>query len=154
MITYETIVAGEPTTEQLEEFKNYASVNSAATDALLMSMLKSAMLAVGEWEDVSLLACTCRVSALGRECAYEPVRLFGTPDEVLGMVDGRGEDVTGTLVGRDVILGGPAANLVVTYTTKVSEGDLSRFLPKVYRYAVALYDGEEAPVLNRILTER
>lgn len=154
MITYETILAGDPTTEQLDEFKNYASVNSAATDALLKSMLKSAMLAVGEWDDVSLLACTCRVSAIGRECAYEPVRLFGTPDEVTGMVDGRGEDIPGTLVGRDVIPGSPAVDLVVTYTTRVEGASLSRLLPKVYRYAVALYDGESPQVLNRILTER
>ena len=154
MITYETILAGEPTTDQLTEFKNYASVNSAATDALLKSMLTSAMLAVGEWEDVSLLACTCRVSSLGRECAYEPVHLFGTPDEITSMVDGMGDAVDGTMVGKEVILGGPAVDLVVTYTTKVEAGNLSRLLPKVYRYAVALYDGESPQVLNRILTER
>lgn len=154
MITYETIVAGEPTNEQLVEFKNYASVNTAATDALLLTMLQSAMLDVGEWEDVSLLVCTCRVSSVGRECPYEPVRLFGTPDEVTGMVDGRGDAVEGTLVGKDVILAVPAADLVVTYTTKVDAASLSRLLPKVYRYAVALYDGESSQVLNRILTER
>lgn len=154
MIAYDVIEAAYPSAEQLAEFKNFASVNVAATDGLLTSMLKSAMLAVGEWEDVSLLVCTCRVSATGREYAYEPVHLFGTPNEVTEMVDGGGYPIEGRLAGRDVILDDPAKNIFVTYTTRVDEGALGRLLPKVYRYALALYDGESSPVLNRILTER
>lgn len=153
MITFETILAANPTSEQLAEFKEYASVN-AGSDTLLASMLKSAFLAVGEWEDVSLLVCSCRVSVTERECAYEPVRLFGTPDEIDSIQDGRGEEMDGTLVGKDVILAGGAESVAVTYTTKVDAGSLSRLLPKVYRYATALYDGEDSQGLNRILTER
>ena len=41
----------------------------------------------------------------------------------------------------------------VTYKTVPNEGDRERLLPTVFRYGTALYDGEEAGVLNRILME-
>lgn len=136
----------------LEQFKQYASVPDDSRDALLNSLLKAAVLKVQEFADTAIAACTYRVTAAVP--ASGVVRLYMGGGDIVGLEDGDGQSVR-----FDPLPGGKVQTYVrsgyvkVTYATVPNDGDRERLLPTVFRYATALYDGEEADVLNRILME-
>lgn len=153
MIDLRLTTVADPTQAQLDAFKEFASIN-AGSDALLLSMLKRAMMAVQDWEDHSLLAVTAVLTVTDREDPYEPILLYGSVASVTSVVDGAGNDVEYTRVGRLLVPSYRTAAVTITYTTAVSDADLAELMPKVYRYAAALYDGEDSSTLNRILQEK
>lgn len=136
----------------LEQFKQYASVPDDSRDALLASLLKAAVLKVQEFADTALAACTYRVTAAVP--ASGVVRLYMGGGDIVGLEDGNGEPVSfDPLPGGRVQTYVRTGTVKVTYQTVPNEGDRERLLPTVFRYGTALYDGEEADVLNRILME-
>lgn len=136
----------------LEQFKQYASVPDDSRDALLNSLLKAAVLKVQEFADTAIAACTYRVTA-----AVPPsgvVCLYMGGGDIVELEDGEGEPVRfDPLPGGRVQTYVRTGTVKVTYKTVPNEGDRERLLPTVFRYGTALYDGEEAGVLNRILME-
>ena len=136
----------------LEQFKQYASVPDDSRDALLNSLLKSAVLKVQEFANTALVACTCRVTAAVP--ASGVVRLYMGGGDIVGLEDENGEQVR-----FDPLPGGLVQTFIrkgtvkVTYETVPNEGDRERLLPTVFRYGTALYDGEDPDVLKRILME-
>lgn len=136
----------------LEQFKQYASVPDDSRDALLTSLLKTAVLKVQEFADTAIAACTYRVTSAVPASGI--VRLFMGGGDIVELEDGNGEPVR-----FDPLPGGRVQTFVrtgavkVTYETVPNDGDRERLLPTVFRYGTALYDGEDPDVLKRILME-
>lgn len=137
---------------QLEQFKQYASVPDDSRDALLGSMLKSAVLKVQEFADVALATCECRqtqgVPASGI------IRLYLGGGDVVELKDQYGNDVPfDPLPGGRLQLFTRDCTVSVTFKTSPNAAELERLTSTVFRYATALYDGEDAGVLREILNE-
>lgn len=136
----------------LEQFKQYASVPDDSRDALLASLLKAAVLKVQEYADTALSVCTYRVTA--PVPASGIVRLYVGGGNVTECVDADGDFVRyDPLPGARVQTFLRTGYVAITYETTPNGGDRERLLPTVFRYATALYDGEDPGVLNRILSE-
>lgn len=153
MIDFRLTQVADPTAAQLASFKEFAAVNSGS-DALLLSMLKRAMVEVQAWDDRSLLVSTAVLTWADREDPGAPVRLYQSPATISSVVDGNGDSVSYSLVGNMLVPSYRVGALTITYTTSVSDADLAALLPKAFRYAAALYDGEDSASLARILQER
>lgn len=146
----------------LAEFKTYASVpadEDTARDAMLLSMLRSALLRVQEYADVALVQTTYQLTVEPAENRI--VRLY-PGGYVQDVTDEEGNAVTGRVISYDRIKVDAVGTVIVTYNTlETPEGsepvplpeDLAEYKPTVFRYATALYDGETTQVLNGILNE-
>lgn len=156
MIDYRLTNIADPTAEQLAGFKAFLASNGAETDAFLYGILKRAMCAVQDWEDRTLLAATAMITATGREDdPGEPVLLYGNPKEdTIEAYNGAGNAMEFSVVGRLLVPSYRVPALYIIYTTAPDEGALATLMPKVYRYAAALYDGDSSSDLARILQER
>ena len=146
------ITTSDPTPAQIADWMAYASISDDTQTTLYLHCLKAALVAVGDWENVSLLAGTVRVNATQRE-DNTPVALYGTVDAVTSVTSG-GTDLAYTAADGFVSPVSFTESVSVTYTTKVNEGDLLRHIVKAWRYATALYDGEDSTALASILTSR
>lgn len=136
----------------LEQFKQYASVPDDSRDALLASLLKTAVLKVQESANVAIAACTYRVTAAVPASGI--VRLYMGGGDITECVDADGDFVRfDPLPGARVQTFLRTGYVKVTYQTVPNEGDRERLLPTVFRYGTALYDGEDPKVLNMILME-
>ena len=137
----------------LEQFKQYASVPDDSRDALLATLLRTAILRVQESADRALIQCTVRQSCVVPE-ASGIIRLY------LGGGDIR--SITGAWrqsVPFDPLPGAKVQTFVrgqvveVTFDTVPNENDRNELMPFVFKYATALYDGEDASVCASILNE-
>lgn len=145
MIRKNIISNGEPTAAQLKGFKAYAHIDGTSDDEVLSELLTSAMLAVQEFADTTLLACDIRVVD---DSADGMVRLYEDVDEVLSVkADGMASGYS--LQGRHLYAQGRVVE--VTYRTRANAGSAARLMPVVYRYAAALEAGDDQTVLNGIL---
>ena len=155
MLNFRLTDVAQPCRAHLEAFRNFAAVSGEATDALLLDMLRRAMLAVQEWEDKSLLAARATLVVLDRDDPAGPVHLFLTPSEVVTVEEPlSGEPLEYSLVGTELIPSWRTRNVRVVYDTAPEKADIDALMPKVYRYAAALYDGDDSAALARILQER
>lgn len=136
----------------LEAYKQYASVPDDGRDALLMSLLKSAILRVQEHADRAIVATDLRLTA---DCgASGIVRLYEGGGSIVSVTDERGEAVPfDPLPGNRVQLYVRNVPVKIVYRTEPLDGDVDDLKPSVFRYATALYDGEEQKVLDSILAE-
>ena len=153
MTQFSLASVGSPTAAQLAAFKEFAAVN-AGSDALLTEMLTRAMLSVQEWEDKALLTGTATLIVSDREDTAAPVHLYLTPGEIASVQNAAGDSIQYSLVGKELIPSYRAEAVKVVYAVSPAAGDVSALMPKVYRYAAALYDGETSSTLARILQER
>ena len=137
----------------LEQFKQYASVPDNSRDALLQQLLQSAVLRVQEFADRPIVRTKVQQTVTVPN-GSGIVRLY--------MGGGDIESVTsedGTELAFDPLPGGRlqlfrrSGTVTITFTTAPDEGEQARLLPTVFRYATALYDGEDSEVLNKILME-
>lgn len=137
----------------LGQLKQYASVPDDSRDALLDTLLRTAVQRVQEYADKALAVTTLRLTARVPE-GTGILRLYQGGGDVTACKTDSGEEVPfDPLPGGRLQLFVRGATVQVTYTTRPNEGDRQSLLPTVLRYATALYDGEEADALNRILTE-
>lgn len=137
----------------LEQFKQYASVPDDSRDALLVTLLQTALLRVQESADRALLTCTVRQTSVVPEASgVVPLYLGG----------GTIQSITGAWrqpVPYDPLPGAKVQTFVrgqaveITYVTEPKETDRTELLASVFRYATALYDGEDAAALASILNE-
>jgi len=136
----------------LEQFKQYASVPDDSRDALLASLLKTAVVKVQESANVAIAACTYRVTAAVPASGI--VRLYMGGGDITECVDADGDFVRfDPLPGARVQTFLRTGYVKVTYQTVPVEGERERLLSTVFRYGTALYDGEDPKVLNMILME-
>lgn len=145
MIRKNIISNGEPTKAQLIGFKAYANIDGTSHDEALAELLTSAMLAVQDYADTTLLVSTIQVVD---DEANGMVRLYEDVDEVLS-VKADGESVDYSTKGNYIYAHGNVVE--ITYRTRANAGSAARLMPVVYRYAAALEAGDSQSVLNRIL---
>lgn len=137
----------------LEEFKQYASIPDGSRDAMLLSILKNAILKVQEYGDRALIPCTvtqvCRVPPTG------VVRLYLGGGDVYGLSNTKSGDFVpfDPLPGGKLILYSRGIEVRIVFQAKPAEADLIKARTTILRYATALYDGEEVETLNKILSE-
>lgn len=153
MIQVSVKSVGDPCAPHLAEFRQFLGAAEAGNDALIKSVLKSAMVAVQEWEDRSLLPETITLIHARRPDPWAPVRLYRTVDEVTSVKDEDGNDMEYTRTGNLLQVKRPCRNVEVVYKTKPEAGDVEALLLKVYRVAAARYDGDDARTINQILME-
>lgn len=135
----------------LEGFKQYAGVSDDSRDALMGSLLKSAILKVQEYADRAVVATKLRLDA--PESHGELIRLYMGGGDVESVKAEDGTDIDFTQTFDDTIDVSYKGALSVIYTTKPLESDVIALQTVIYRYATALFDGESTDVLNSILNE-
>lgn len=137
----------------LEEFKQYASIPDGSRDAMLLTLLKKAILRVQEYGDRALIPCTATLTCVVPQTGI--VRLYLGGGEITSIVDTR----TAGFVRFDPLPGGKIQvfsrgnEVQITYTVTPSEANAINARPVILRYATALYDGDEVETLNKILSE-
>ena len=144
---------GAPTTDQLAAFKAFLASNGAETDAQLTALLRSAMVAVQEWEDRSLLDETIVLVLAHRADPRAPIRLYRSVDTITSVTGPEGEALSYSRFGNSLTVEGAARDVQVEYTTKATEANFAVLQDKVFRLAAAKYDGEPAKMINQILME-
>ena len=137
----------------LEEFKQYSSVPDHSRDALLLALLKSAVLKVQEFADRALVRCTVRQTAQVPESGQ--FQLFLGGGEVSSVdVPSSGWETSWKALAADRLRISPTGlDAEVVFRAEPKVADLVKLKPTVFRYGTALYDGEDTDVLNRILLE-
>lgn len=155
MIQVSVTSLGSPTTEQLAQFKAFYAGNGAESDEQLAVVLRSAMVEVQEWEDVSLLDENISVVCAARRDPRAPIRLYRTVKTITSVKDQNGCDIEYTRFGNLLTLGHPARNVEVKYEAGPGENgfQVENLLPKAFRLACAKLDGEDAKTVNAILME-
>ncbi len=153
MIQVSVKTLGSPTAEQLAAFKAFLASNGAETDAQLTALLRSAMVAVQEWEDRSLLDETIVLVLAHRADPRAPIRLYRSVNTITGVTGPEGEALSYTRFGNSLTVEGAARDVQVEYTTQATSENFACLQDKVFRLAAAKYDGEPASVINRIIME-
>lgn len=150
MIQLRIIESGEPQTDHLEQFKQYASVPDDSRDGVLQKTLKRAMLAVQEHSDTALLPCKFELTITDVKPG-EPVRLYQGGKTVIRAEDKNGETVEYTQVGNSIRVSRRCATLVVVYQNEVNIPEAEKLQPVIWQLATAIYDGEDPKVQASIL---
>lgn len=150
MIQLRIIESGEPQTDHLEQFKQYASVPDDSRDGVLQKMLKRAMLAVQEHSDTALLPCKFELTITDVK-PEEPVSLYQGGKTVLRAEDKNGETVEYTQAGNSIRVSRRCATLVVVYQNEVNIPEAEKLQPVIWQLATAIYDGEDPKVQASIL---
>lgn len=152
MITLRVILSADPNVEQLEQFKQYASVPDDSRDALLSKILKRAMLAVQDFSDTAMLNCTFSlvVTAVQRG---ELIRLYQGGNTVLRAVDPYNKPVEYSKTGGCIIVNQKADAVTVEYQNVVDKAEVEKLMPVVWELATAIYDGEDTTAQAAILAK-
>ena len=149
MIELTTLSVCKPHDEVFSLFRQDASIPDEHRDAVLRMHLKSAMIAIQEVANRSLLKSVLRLTVSERE-DNDPVRLYQSPATIVSVTDGSGAPLGYTRQGPWLTPDRYTSTVIVTYETAVEEGALDALASAVSRYAVALYDHEDISVLNAI----
>lgn len=150
MIRITTVEAAEPTSEQREQFKAYASIPGEHRDAMLQGCLKRAMLEVQAYSNTALLPCKFTMDV--QDVTHgERFELYRGGDPTTVEITADGDNARYHVSGSAVIIDQDADTVTVTYQNKVHTAEVERLQPVIWQYAVALYDGEDPTTLARIL---
>ena len=149
MIELTTLSACTPHDGVFSLFRQDASIPDEHRDAVLRMHLKSAMIAIQEVANRSLLKSVLRLTVSERE-DNDPVRLYQSPATIVSVTDGNDAALGYTMQGPWLTPDCYTSTVIVTYETAVEEGALDALASAVSRYAVALYDHEDVSVLNSI----
>ena len=137
----------------LTELKQYASVPDGTRDAMLSSLLRTAVLRVQEYADRALVKTRLRLTTVIPDNSGR-VRLYEGGGQIESITAEDGTELRyDPLPGCWIQLYSRGGIARITYVTSPLEGDVTRNKVVALRYATALYDGEELSVLNSILAE-
>lgn len=154
MIRLDIIECAEPQKPQLDMLKQYASVPDSSRDALLKLLLKRAMKTVQDTAGKSLLPCKLKLTVSERTIDDGvAVRLYHTPDRIVSVTDGYGNDIAFTRDNDVLLLSAHVETAVVTYTTRPDPAQADSLFAVVLQYATALYDGADTATLAQILSQ-
>ena len=137
----------------LETFRQYASVPDDSRDALLLAMLKASVLKVQEFADRALVECTVRQTGIVPESGRFQLYLGGGEVISISAPSSPVSPSYDTLAGNLLRVSPTETEVQVVFKVTPKEEDMVRLQPTLFRYATALYDGEDTDVLNRILLE-
>lgn len=152
MIDVRILQSAEPTTDQLEKLRQYASVPNNLRDALLNQCLKTAMLAVQEYTNTAMLACTLRLSVTDVKRGEE-FKLYQGGKTIISVEDQDGNTPSYIQTGDRIVVNQDCRGLIVTYQNEVLLPELSKHETTAWQYATALYDGEEPAMLASVLKQ-
>lgn len=150
--TLRVILSADPTAEQLEKFKRYASIPDCSQDAVLQKILKRAMLAVQDFSDTALLNCSLRLVVMP-VARGELIRLYQGGETVLRAVDPYNRPVEYTRRGNCIHVNQPADVVTVDYQNTVDPAAAEELMPVVWELATAIYDGEDTTAQAAILAK-
>lgn len=150
MIQVRIIESGEPQTDHLEQFKQYASVPDDSRDGVLQKMLKRAMLAVQEHSDTALLPCKFELTITDVK-PEDRVHLYQGGKTVTRAEDQDGQPVEFVQEGSSLRIRRCCSTLVVVYENEVNIPEAEKLQPVVWQLATAIYDGEDPKVQASIL---
>lgn len=138
----------------LEAFKQYASIPDDGRDALLLGILKTALLRVQEYADRALLRCHIR-QVCHSDAKTGEIRLYlGGGGQLTTWLLNRAESVSNQQKTADIaVVPVRDADIVAEFDTDPHQGWLVQARPTVFRLATAIYDGESVDVCNSILNE-
>ena len=153
MIRLDIIKCAEPMKAQLDMLKQYASVPDSSRDALLKMLLTRAMKTVQDTAGKSLLPCTLKLTVTERENDSVVVKLYHTPDEIVSVVNGNGDNIGFERRGNILTLDALAEEVTVIYTTRPDPAQADSLFAVVLQYATALYDGADTATLAQILSQ-
>lgn len=154
MIRLDIIKCAEPQKAQLDMLKQYASVPDSSRDALLKMLLTRAMKTVQDTAGKSLLPCTLQLTVSERERTDgNVVKLYHTPDNVISVKSGEGDDVGFRRRANLLLLDSYTDTVIVTYTTRPDPAQADSLFAVVLQYATALYDGASSDELAQILSQ-
>lgn len=151
-ITLRVVTSADPTAEQLQQFKRYASVPDCSQDAILMKILKRAMLAVQDFSDTAILNCTFRLVEQNVS-AGDLIRLYQGGTTVLGVKDKYNRYVPYTQMGGCIHADQPVDIVTVEYQNTVDPAEAEKLMPVVWELATAIYDGEDTTAQGSILAK-
>lgn len=151
MVLLTTILDDVNLCGMLAEFKQYASVPDDARDAMLTTILKAAIMRVQERADRNIVKCSHRVTYTDVQKGEE-LRLFLNAKEIIDVQDAKGNDIGYERDGEYVKVNAGAPMVSIDYTGE-PEGDVTSLKAVLWRYATALYDGEDTKTLDDILKE-
>lgn len=153
-------VSQTPPQPMLEEFKQYASVPDNSRDALLNGLLQTALLKVQEYADTALVECKCSQRSIVQ--ADGAVKLYLGGGAIESIRDVRTGEAVDYSYGSAMVADGigtlfcpqsAGSTVEIIFTTKPSLADRLRLKTVAFRYATALYDGDDVTTLNGILNE-
>lgn len=150
MINVQVTQSGNPTTNQLEKLRQYASVPNDQRDALLMGCLKKALLVIQAHTDTALLPCTIRMSVTDVRRG-ESFKLYQGGKTIVEVKD---QDGATPLYSQDedrITINQDCKRVLITYQNEVLIPEALKLEPTAWQYATALYDGEDAATLANIL---
>lgn len=147
MVRLKVIEIAKPGEGAVSMAMQYAGVSDEGQKAILESCLVRAFDIVQKYANKALLPGRWRVTATDYAGEVK-VYMGGTVEYVSGR---EGERIPFRQYGEAVVLSGDYAEVV--FSTEVNEAEYDALLPAVLKYATALYDGEDAVVLNSILKE-
>ena len=150
--TLRVILSADPTAEQLEKFKRYASIPDCSQDAVLQKILKRAMLAVQDFSDTALLNCTLRLVVM-HVARGELIRLYQGGETVLRAVDPYNHPVEYIRMGNCIHVNQPVDVVTVDYQNEVDSAAAEELMPVVWELATAIYDGEDTTAQAAILAK-
>lgn len=150
MIQVRIIESGEPQTDHLEQFKQYASVPDDSRDGVLQKMLKRAMLAVQEHSDAALLPCKFELTITDVK-PEDRIRLYQGGKTVTRVEDQDGQPVEFVQEGSSLRIRRCCSTLAVVYENEVNIPEAEKLQPVVWQLATAIYDGEDPKVQASIL---
>jgi len=153
-------IAQTPPQPMLEEFKQYASVPDNSRDALLNGLLQTALIKVQEYADTALIECKCSQRSIVQ--ADGSVKLYLGGGAIESVRDVRTGEAVDYSYGSAVVADGigtvycPQAcggTVEIIFAAKPRIADVQRLKTVAFRYATALYDGDDVTILNSILNE-
>lgn len=147
MVQLKVIEQGKPSADALSMLMMYAGVSDEGQKEILSSCLVRAMDMVQRYADRALLPGKWRIVASDYK---GEIRVY-MGGKVEYATDRHGSIIPYQQFGDKAYVGGDYAEVV--FTTEVEQAEYDVLLPVVLKYATALYDGEEARVLNEILKE-
>ncbi len=149
MIRLELIESANPTANALDDLKVYAAIVDDGQDALLQSVLATALDKVQRCADSALLPSRWRICADDHPGV---IRVY-MGGKVVSVTDSNGNAVSFNQRGNRVYVGSDDY-VEVEFTTEVIPAEYARLLPVVCQYATALYDGQsDQRILNQILNQ-
>lgn len=151
MISLSLISAPTIPEQNLDEFREYASIPGHGHDVMLRDLLLRAALVVQEYADKSVLPCTFRLDVT--EYGGGKIFLYQSPAKVLSVTGSDGSPLAWTLSGKSLSVERTSSDVSVVYRTEPVPGEAQRLMPVVLRYATALYDGQDGSELDKIITE-
>lgn len=139
----------------IEEVKQYAAMPDDSRDAVLVSMLQSAILRLQEYADRALVECTVRQTVtMPENTAVFTLYLGGGDVESVKSTNAANSIAYAVLATNKIFIHSFAGSEVeIVYKTKPAAGEFAKAKATILRYVTALYDGENTEVLNSIMNE-